>query len=184
MEEPLNPQEQERNLPERKFKLLKQLTWAFVILFTCFSAGGSLIAAIYDKRHLKSYGQVNYFVTYISFFFSTLVCDNLMQKFNKSSLNLKKTMGCSALFYTFYKLINAFSCYCTTPTLEENYLPSYICRNESLLVLNVLGSFVMGFFGATLIWAAQYLYVNLLAKGEINNSGVFFAYFFGKLQYT
>jgi hypothetical protein len=136
--------------------LLNRLTLSFVILFTCFNAGSTLINSIYDKRGLKSYGQVNNMVLYISFFISTLICNLLMQKFNKSNTSLKKIMAFSVLCYLYYLLTHAFSCYCTTMTSEIGSVgkdPSLICSKFSLLLINIFGSFVIGFFGATMLWA-------------------------------
>lgn len=77
-----------------------------------------MIAQIYDKRHLKSFGQMNYFVMYLSFFVSSLFVDKLIKIFDKDNKSHKTTLSISMLFYCLYQLGSAYTCWCTTPSKD------------------------------------------------------------------
>lgn len=157
---------EEEKIHQTKMQLIDRLSWYFVILFVCFGAGGQMIAQIYDKRKLKSFGQMNYFVLYLSFFLSSLIVNSLIKRFNKDNHSLKTSMSLSVLFYTVYQIGSAYTCWCTTPRgiLHENEPISLTCSYGFLLFVNIFCSFMIGFFGATMLWGVQFLYINKLAK--------------------
>lgn len=144
-----------------------------------------MIAQIYDKRNLKSLGQMNYFVLYLSFFLSSLIVDTLIKRFNKDNHSLKISMSISVLFYTLYQIGSAYTCWCTTPSEDPSKAEplSLTCSHGFLLFVNIFCSFVIGFFGATMLWGVQFLYINKLAKFT-SNSGLYFNIFYKKLQFN
>ena len=129
---------------------------------------------------------MNFFVIFSSLALGTIFVENLMRKINKSNYTLKVTMSYSIVCFTIYQISNAYTCWCTTPDNEVSSLIKPIsaaCSYNTLLIINLGSSFLLGFVGSTLLWAAHFIYINKLSKYS-DDSGSYFNFFFSRMQYT
>ena len=142
----------EAESPE-KLQIIEKLSWYFILLFICYNAGAQMISQIYDKRNLKSVGQICFFALHFGFFLSSMIVDNLIKRFNRNNHTMKTCMSLSVLFYTLYQLASAYTCWCTTPSDTPSTVQSgnLACSYGFLVGLNILCSFILGFFGSTML---------------------------------
>lgn len=158
---------------EDRKKAVFNLGMLFVVCFTSFGASSSLVSFIYDSIGLYNLGQVNNFLIYLGFFLSNFLARPLLKMFKQ----LKTAMMVGFFFYGFLILaaLLTYSCY----FFEKN---DGFCSIFFLKMVNWVAGFNLGFMGATLVWAAQYDFIDKIGNKESKKE--LFGIFYSTMQYN
>jgi len=157
----------------KKQTVVINLSILFFIIFGCFNGGITLINFLYESAGLGFLGQINIALIYGAYFISNFFARNFIGFFKE----MKMSLFAGALFYAFMMFSGMFTYYCKTYENFEGY-----CAKSSVIGLNCLSNFLLGFFGPTLVWNSQYAYIDKIStKAEKKK---LFSIFFAILQFN
>ncbi len=159
----------ESHFDERR-AAVRRLATVFFISLVCLDGTSNLVSFVYDSIGLYNLGQANTFSLYFGFFLSNFIAKRMLAWF----ADTHRAIFTGFLFYGLAILASiwTYSCYYWK-------LAGYSASPDFLRPLNLASNFLLGFFGATLVWSGQYQYIDRISseaeKSELFS--VFYTYF-------
>ena len=123
----------------------------FLVVFTCFNGGNTLMSFIFDSYGFVGLGQTNGFFIYFGLFCSTFLVRRMLRCFSE----LKYAIGTGAFFYTPFLANGLLISLCVERGQKDGF-----CGPTLLRLVNYLCSFCLGFLGATILWTGQYQFID------------------------
>lgn len=143
------------------------LSLNFVVLFTCFGGGNTLMSFIFDNYGFSGLGQTNGFFVYSGFFTGMFIVPKMLAFFSEN----KYAMAVGCAFYAPFILGGLLISLCHTNDKSQGF-----CSAAILRLLNYAFSFMLGFCGGPILWAAHYKF--LTGAANKNEKQEFFSLFF------
>ena len=127
----------------------------FFVIFGCFNGGLTLLSYLYSSIGLGYLGQKNIALIYGGYFISNFFARKFIGFFRE----LKLSLMVGGFFYAFTMFSAMYAYYCKQYQKFEGK-----CSKDSVIALNYVSAFLLGFFGPTLIWNAQYAFIDRISS--------------------
>ena len=150
-----------------------KLAITFSINIACVAGVSTIVSFVYDSIGLYNLGQANTFSIYFGFFLSNFLAKRMLSWFRETH----QAIFAGFLFYGLSILASiwTYSCYYWK-------LDGFFSSGAFLRPLNLASNFLLGFFGATLVWSGQYQYIDKLSSKQEKSE--MFSIFYTFLQFN
>ena len=143
----------------------------YFIILGCYSGGTTLINYLYDAIGFRGLGQQNIALTYAGFFIFNFSAAPMTAAFRE----VKLAIFIGFLFYGLMMMAGLFTYYC----YQINDLDG-VCSAYVIKAVNYTANFLLGAFGATLVWTGQYMFIDKISvKSEKKRLIAYFYMTFG-----